>query len=253
MRRPPPDLIYTLLDKTSRVTAWNTPVLQRVDLADATKRIKGAAEGVLFLMFNPGPKNTLLNVILGLDASNLFIHGIVNQDPGGTRAPLIKLTHKGKRLPVKRLAVILPAGLQRAGSWFDKTFEFNRVMIHSKVVVLDPFGDHPVVMTGSHNLGPQASAKNDDKLVIIADAPRLAGGYAVNILCVYGHYKWLYNQSLKHTTGPRAGARSSPQYDGNFDDDKWQAWYTRGANLREIEFWLGSVRSFRAAREKLPS
>src|SRR3989449_8646923 len=78
----------------ARVTAWNTPVLQRVDLADATKRIKGAAEGVLILMFNTGPKKTLLNVILGLDASNLFIHGIVNQDPGGTRAPLIKLTHK---------------------------------------------------------------------------------------------------------------------------------------------------------------
>src|SRR5256884_3837872 len=52
-------------------------------------------------------------------------------------------------ISVKRLAVILPAGLQRAGSWFDKTFEFNRVMIHSKVVVLDPFGDHPVVMTRS--------------------------------------------------------------------------------------------------------
>ena len=237
----------------ARVTAWNTPVLQRVDLADATKRIKGAAEGVLFLMFNPGPKNTLLNVILGLDPSNLFIHGIVNQDPGGASAPLIKLTHKGKPLPVKRLAVILPAGLQRAGSWFDKTFEFNRVMIHSKVVVLDPFGEHPVVMTGSHNLGPKASAKNDDNLVIIADAPGLAAEYAVNILGVYGHYKWLYNQSLRNTTGPRTGARSSPQYDGNFDDDKWQAWYTRGANLREIEFWLGSVRSIRAAREKLPS
>src|SRR2546425_8022599 len=150
-------------------------------------------------------------------------------------------------------SVILPAGLQRGGSWFDKPFEFNRVMIHSKVVVLDPFGDHPVVMTGSHNLGPKASAKNDDNLVIIADAPGLAAEYAVNILGVYGHYKWLYNQSLKHTTGPRAGARSSPQYDGNFDDDKWQAWYTRGANLREIEFWLGSVRLFQAAREKLPS
>src|SRR3989442_4890495 len=160
----------------ARVTAWNTPVLQRVDLADATKRIKGAAEGVLFLMFNPGPRNTLLNVILGLDASNLFIHGIVNQDPGGTRAPLIKLTHKGKRLPVKRLAVILPAGLQRAGSWVDKTFEFSPVMIHSKVVVLHPFGDHPVVMTSSANLRAKADAKKDHNLLIIADTARLATG-----------------------------------------------------------------------------
>jgi hypothetical protein len=223
----------------ARVTAWNTPVLKRVDLADAATRIQRADAGVLFLMFNPGPKNTLLNIILALNANKLFIHGIVNQDPGGNKAPLITLTHKGTRLPVKRMAVILPAGLQRAGRWFDKTFTFNRVMIHSKVVVIDPFGRHPVVMTGSHNLGPKASQKNDDNLVIIEDAPGLASEYAVNILGVYGHYKWLYNQSLKNVSGPKTGVRSSPQYDGNFDSDGWQAWYTRGANLREIEFWLG--------------
>jgi hypothetical protein len=42
----------------------------------------------------------------------------------------------------------------------------------------------------------------------------------VNILGVYGHYKWLYNQSLKNAKGPKAGAKSSPQYDGNFDNFK---------------------------------
>jgi phosphatidylserine/phosphatidylglycerophosphate/cardiolipin synthase-like enzyme len=142
-------------------------------------------------------------------------------------------------LPAKGLPVILPAGLQDPRSWFDKTFEFNRVMIHSKVVVIDPFGRKPVVMTGSHNLGPKASGKNDDNLVIIENAPGLATEYAVNILSVYGHYKWLYNQSLENAKGPKTGVRSSPQYDGNFDDDKWQSWYTSGVNLREIEFWLG--------------
>jgi phosphatidylserine/phosphatidylglycerophosphate/cardiolipin synthase-like enzyme len=112
------------------------------------------------------------------------------------------------------------------------------VMIHSKVVIVDPFGKHPVVMTGSHNLGPKASGKNDDNLVIIDDAPGLAAEYAVNALGVYGHFKWLYNLSLKNTNGPKTGVQSSPQYDGNFDDDKWQAWYSKGVNLREIEFWL---------------
>jgi len=111
-------------------------------------------------------------------------------------------------------------------------------MIHSKVVVVDPFGSHPVVMTGSHNLGPKASSKNDDNLVVIENALGLAAEYAVNILGVYGHYKWLYNQSLKGTRGQKAAKKTSPRYDGNFDDDKWQRWYTRGAHLQEIEFWL---------------
>jgi phosphatidylserine/phosphatidylglycerophosphate/cardiolipin synthase-like enzyme len=221
------------------ITAWNTPVSKLVDLEDAKKRIEAAAAGVIFLMFNPGPKNTLLNTILALDTEKLFIHGVVNQDPGGKKAPLINLTHKGTQLPSKRFSAILPASLQNSRSWFDKEFTFNRVMIHSKVVVIDPFGKKPVVMTGSHNMGPKASGKNDDNILIIENAPGLASEYAVNILGVYGHFKWLFNQSLRKTKGEKASKKASPQYDGNFDDDKWQKRYAGGVNLRENEFWLG--------------
>jgi phosphatidylserine/phosphatidylglycerophosphate/cardiolipin synthase-like enzyme len=222
---------------SASVTAWNDPCLKTVDLADANRYIKAAQQGVLFLMFNPGPKNTLLNTILGLNANKLYIHGVVNQDPGGNKAPLIKPVHKGTALPP--MAAILPAALQKKGNWFDKEFDFSRVMIHSKVVVVDPFGAKPVVMTGSSNMGPKASGKNDDNLVIIATAPGLAAEYAVNIMSVYGHYKWLYNLSLKNKKGDKAATNVSRQYDGLYDDDKWQDWYTKGADLREIEFWLG--------------
>ncbi|HUC68552.1 MAG TPA: phospholipase D-like domain-containing protein [Stellaceae bacterium] len=223
---------------SAAVTAWNDPCLKTVDLADANRYIKAAQQGVLFLMFNPGPKNTLLNTILGLNANKLYIHGVVNQDPGGKKAPLIiKPVHKGTALPP--MTAILPAALQNKGNWFDKEFDFSRVMIHSKVIVVDPFGAKPVVMTGSSNMGPKASGKNDDNLVIIANAPGLAAEYAVNIMSVYGHYKWLYNLSLKSKKGDKAATNVSRQYDGLYDDDKWQDWYTKGADLREIEFWLG--------------
>jgi hypothetical protein len=220
------------------LTAWNAPVLRLADLADATQRINAAKEGVLFLMFNPGPRNTLLNAILALDPNKLFIHGVVNQDPGGNKAPLIKIIQKGTPLPPKPLSAILPAALKNPGNWFAKQFTYNMVMIHSKVVVVDPFGKNPVVMTGSHNLGPKASGKNDDNLLIVEGADGLASEYALNILGVFSHYKWLYNLSIKNAKGPKAGSKSSPQYDGNFDDDKWQDRYTSGVNLREIEFWL---------------
>src|ERR1700693_3230496 len=82
-------------------------------------------------------------------------------------------------------------------------------MIHSKVVVVDPFGAKPVVMTGSHNLGPKASGKNDDNLVIIEDAPGLAAAYAVNILGIYDQYKWRYN-TLVASKQAAAGAPSAP-------------------------------------------
>ncbi|HUC89274.1 MAG TPA: phospholipase D-like domain-containing protein [Patescibacteria group bacterium] len=223
----------------AEVTAWNTPLLKFADLEDANTHIKAAKQGVLFLMFNPGPKNTLLNTILGLDPNKLFIHGVVNQDPGGKKAPLIKIMHKGQPLPARKLDVIVPAGLQQASNWFDDTFTFSRVMIHSKIVVVDPFGDEPVVMTGSHNFGPKASAKNDDNFVIITKAPGLAAEYAINIMNVYGHYKWMYNQSLMKAPGLKTVKKTNWQYDGNYDNDTWQDGYLVGNGLKETNFWFG--------------
>ncbi|HUH85909.1 MAG TPA: phospholipase D-like domain-containing protein [Stellaceae bacterium] len=211
------------------VTAWNAPVDNFVDLDDARVLIDAAKESVLFLMFNPGPQETLLNAILELDPQRLFIHGIVNQDPGGGKKPLIKMTHQGQQLPPAAIDTILPASLTEKSGWFDKEFQYNRVMIHSKVVVIDPFGEDPVVMTGSHNLGPKASSKNDDNLVIIKGAKGLAEEYAVNIMGVYGHYKWLYDQAQR---------KGQPHFDGNEADDRWQQRFASGPALREVAFWL---------------
>jgi len=225
-----------------KITAWNDPCPKTVDLNDATKYIKAAKDGVLFLMFNPGDKMTLLNAILDLNSSKLFVQGVVNQDPGGKKAPLLQPIHKGMPLPPLPLKAILPRSLSNSGNWFSKEFQFNMVMIHSKVVVVDPFGKNPIVMTGSSNMGPKASGKNDDNLVIIQGASGLAAEYAVNIMGVYGHYKWLYNQSLKNQLGQAKAAKTAPQYDGNADDDQWQKGYlSPGPSQREIAFWLKGI------------
>jgi phosphatidylserine/phosphatidylglycerophosphate/cardiolipin synthase-like enzyme len=64
------------------------------------------------------------------------------------------------------------------------------VHIHSKVIVFDPFGKNPVVMTGSHNFGFKASSKNDDNLMIAEGNAPLAAAYAVNIIAIYEAYRW---------------------------------------------------------------
>ncbi len=99
---------------------------------------------------------------------------------GGT-APPLRLRHD----------VLVPLNIKNQfHDWEKELLGASMVNIHSKVIVLDPFGENPVVMTGSHNLGFKASNANDDNLVIVeGDAP-LAAAYAINIIAIYQTYRW---------------------------------------------------------------
>ena len=57
-------------------------------------------------------------------------------------------------------------------------------IVHSKIVVIDPLTPNCVVITGSHNLGYQASYNNDENLLIVHGEQELARAYAVNIMDV---------------------------------------------------------------------
>jgi phosphatidylserine/phosphatidylglycerophosphate/cardiolipin synthase-like enzyme len=103
-------------------------------------------------------------------------------------------------------------------------------MVHSKVIVVDPIGPEPVVITGSHNLGPKASSGNDENLVIIKNNSDLARAYAVNIMSIYNQYRWRFWQLTSQ------GAR---HYSGIMDDDQWQYRYFKGPAKDELDFWLG--------------
>ena len=219
-------------------TAWLTPVRTVIDLVDAAKRIDAASQGILFLMFNPGPSGTLLNTILarGDPASPtfdgaLYVNGVLNGDPSTKKRPVV-LYHRGEP---SRLSfdVVLPAaiGPDPLKFWVPelKKLAQTHAMVHSKVVVVDPFGAAPVVMTGSHNMGPKASGRNDDNLVIVEGDARLAEAYAVTIIAIYAQYRW------------RQRLAQGSTWRGLRDNDRWQAPYFQVPELlAESKFWLGS-------------
>ena len=222
------------------VTAWNVPVLKLVDLADARRLIQGARQGVLFLFFNPGPKGTLLNDILALQQDNLFVHGVVNQDPGGNKAPILTLHDRGTAIDAAPEAVLPASVANQLGGWFVDELHGSLVKIHSKVVLLDPFGPHPVLMTGSHNLGPKASGENDDNLLIVENAPGLAAEYAVHIMNAFDHYKFRFTHATPAAKGAAKPAKNII-WKGLEDGDTWQDGYYQAAKAREINFWFGQL------------
>jgi phosphatidylserine/phosphatidylglycerophosphate/cardiolipin synthase-like enzyme len=220
------------------VRLWFMPTVGQVDLKQAREIIVGAKQAILFLMFNPGPKDTLLNEIIdtaraGNAGKRLYIHGAINQDPS-TEKNNVELFQEDNWEKAD-YEVVLPAAIDEPTEWFRRELlklPKARAMVHSKVVLVDPFGAHPVLLTGSHNLGPKASGTNDENLLIIRDAPGLAAAYATNIMAIYNQYRWRFRRHTQLRT---------QQWKGLEDGDSWQKGYLQagGTALREINFWVG--------------
>ena len=84
-------------------------------------------------------------------------------------------------------------------------------------------------MTGSHNMGPKASGKNDDNMMIVEDDRALAEAYAVNIAGVYNQYRW------------RQRVLQGSKWKGLWDNDHWQNdYFQKPEFIIEAGFWLGS-------------
>jgi len=211
-----------------------------IDLGEAAKLIRSAQHGLLFLVFQPGPVVTsLLEPIEDLARAGKFVHGVINQPPtGDTAGATLTFFNRGARTD-DQLSVIMPSVLQEPVAGETQEQRFDNVMIHSKLIVVDPFGTSPVIMTGSHNLGRKASAENDDNLVIITGAAGLAREYAVYIQGVFDAYKWRYER------GQRRAANAPNTWQGLTRDDSWQDGQAGGPAYYEVarpqvQFWLGT-------------
>jgi PLD-like domain len=119
------------------------------------------------------------------------------------------------------------------GAWEAELAKFGFAIIHNKIVVIDPFSDDCVVVTGSHNLGFRASHNNDENMVIVRGHRGLAEAYACHVLDLYDHYAWrfLLNKQPDVFGQPLEA------------DDKWQERYIQGPDIKspELRFWLAAA------------
>jgi len=230
------------------ITPWFAPTSKGQDLDYARKLIAEAKDAIFFLFFYPGvyeedPEHeTLLQNVLERRKDNLYIRGVVNQEIKGLtneasasgQTPVTLVDEAGKT-PLST-DLLLPAYIKKKfNEWEDEVEGASTVMVHSKVVVLDPLGDNPVLMTGSHNLGFKASSKNDDNLVILEGpaASAVATAYAVNVIGIYGAYHW-NTYVTQHATDQQA-------WHGLQDTDTWQAGHLQDQALAELRFWTQTV------------
>ena len=166
------------------------------DMADVVKAIEGAKHAVLFLLFYPGSPNVAQWAADAQRANkDLFVRGCVT-NPSASESFYYELHGmtppkggKGKQDSRVIAADALDEKSAPAG-WMKEILNAGFAIIHDKVVVIDPFSDDCVVITGSHNLGHKASFNNDENLVLIRGNRKLAAAYASHVLDVYDHFAW---------------------------------------------------------------
>ncbi len=225
--------VVTLPDGTT-IQAWfspNTPDSEKpkhnpatpADMAQVFAAIDNAQNFVGSLLFIPGYPSVVSQIASDYANANGVMYRVAVSDKEALPWTLPTMRPGDPPLFVVANAITNP--------FYDYMKEFDLLpdafaIIHSKYVVVDPFGSATVI-TGSHNLGFKASYSNDENLLIISGNKRLAMYYMVDNLDVYDHY--LFNQEANGGT-----------VSGNLtSDDSWQSAILTGGSLALIQYLAG--------------
>jgi Domain of unknown function (DUF4062) len=187
------------------VTLWNSPAKGDPELRDIIRLIRGARQGILFLLRNEA--TPVLREILQL-GGDLLLQGITSP----LRGDSITIYDSGFKTLVSRKGRFSSA-----------------LKIGSTVIVIDPFGPHPVVIIGSHEFATRASTANHADLLIIEDAPGLAADFAVHIMRILDHNR--FRTFLSRST--------TPTNLGLKPNDSWQQVYFKDTKRTAFDFLFG--------------
>lgn len=246
----------------TNVTVWyspNTPLHHRpsrgpapepADLGEVFRLMEAAQKVILFAVFQPGFPSVVskaldLKTQTADTATPLLVRGVVSMPsalpkedarsaPASVRprrgAPITLIGAGNAADPV---AVPASAINDPVGAFEKELLSAGNAIVHDKIVVVDPLGSDPIVITGSHNLGYKASYENDENLLIFRGSRELAVAYAVHVLDLYDHYRFRFLQA-------QLGASSGFKGFLTGDAQKWQAEQLGGALSREYtSYWAG--------------
>ena len=192
-----------------------------VDMADVFAAVEDAKTAVLFLLFNPGTPSIIEKVKTVAKARQkagkfLYVRGAIS-DPKTATEGAVRVFSRSATAPADTVVTGVAGVPDDFGYWERELLKLGHAAIHDKILVVDPFSKHSVVVTGSHNLGFKASYANDENMVIIRDNPRVAGAFAAHVLDVVNHYRWRYKLQTLHRKG-----RLQDAWQDLAEDDTWQ-------------------------------
>jgi phosphatidylserine/phosphatidylglycerophosphate/cardiolipin synthase-like enzyme len=98
----------------------------------------------------------------------------------------------------------------------------GRLLVHTKMVIVDFTSDAPSVLSGSHNLSAAASGGNDENFLIIRNNSDVADCYGVELMRLYDHYRFRWYVK-EHPNDKKRGL---------FPDNRWTKDYYGGDAMK---------------------
>ena len=211
----------------------NTPI----DMQEVSTLINKAKKSILFLVFNPGSPSILEMIKevskARVDTDPLFVRGAISDAKLAkkvvTQIFSTDATEKPDKYVVGDEHITGVAAIPGTFSYWEKELlKLGFATIHDKLMVIDPFDDDCVVITGSHNLGYKASYTNDENMLFIKGNKSVAQAYAAHVLDIVNHFKWRYRLQAVMKKGmneDQKRAMLEKKWHDLDESDKWQDHY----------------------------
>jgi len=106
-----------------------------------------------------------------------------------------------------------------------ESLHHSGVFIHTKIILIDPLSDHPVVISGSANFSNNSSCNNDENQLFIFDEPEVTDVYLGEFMRMFDHYYFRDQMKVveaQKITDPKAGFLD--------ETDAWTAPYFNGGD-----------------------
>ncbi|MDQ3902799.1 MAG: phospholipase D-like domain-containing protein [Thermoproteota archaeon] len=173
--------------------------------------VKEATNSVLFCVYDPTDSLLFEAIFEKADKEHKMMFGLVNsiskpkgtgENPNSGNIGKVTLYHRSSENRDVYSYSLYPKKGHPEGFWWENTSIHTsipdssmetkskwEVHIHHKFIIIDGETEHPVIYTGSANMSDNSVHENDENLLEIRDAPKLAQIYLAEFFRLYEHYR----------------------------------------------------------------
>jgi phosphatidylserine/phosphatidylglycerophosphate/cardiolipin synthase-like enzyme len=170
-------------------------------------------------------------------------YALMEQMSGPTKTPAQKKANEAKIIALRKLeankfAIGSQLGNGAFDHWLKETLSglnVNVRYLHTKYMLVDPLGPHPLVVGGSANFSDASTTDNDENMLIIRSDARVADIYLGEFMRLYRHFA--FRDFLSHQPPNAALEEHVSHLDET--DTWWRSYFGTSFAARQREYFAG--------------